>query len=107
MENSLKNLNLTDNDFKMLIDGLDALPQRGQIGELMVDLLASTMIKNPESRIKIERELELKKKKQESAKEILIEDAKILQGKLLMLKRYLAENKMLAEVNEVLNPEKK
>ena len=106
MENSIKNLNLSDNDFKMLIDGLDALPQRGQIGELMVDLLASTMIKNPESKIKIERELELKKKKHEAEKEILIEDAKILQGKLLMLKRYLAENKMLAEVNEVLNAKK-
>jgi hypothetical protein len=90
----------------MLIDGLDALPQRGQMGEMMVDLLASTM-GNDDSRRKVEKEMEQRKLKGKMEKELLIEDSKILQGKLLMLKRYLSENKLMTEVNNVLNSEKK
>ncbi len=100
MEN-IKGLNLTEKDFKMLVDGLDALPHAGRTGEVLFDLMSETVLKGimPEE---AKRKIDQQKKKMEHDKEMLTEDAKILQGKLLMLKRYLMENKLMEEVNGAL-----
>lgn len=97
----IKNLNLTDKDFKMLVDGLDALPHTGRSAEMLFDILTSTVLdgKIPDE---AKRKMENDRRKAASEKEMLIEEAKILQGKLLMLKRYLNENKLMKEVNDVL-----
>ena len=101
----IKLLNLTEDDFKLLVDGLDALPQKGLAGEMMGDLLLGMISdnKSPEAVEKMKSEREARKRKEEKAKEKQGDDIKILQGKLLMLKRYLQENKLLAEAYEVLN----
>lgn len=98
---NIKNLNLTDKDFKMLVDGLDALPHAGRTGELLMDLMSETMLKGHISE-EAQRKMDAQKRKMEHEKEMLTEDAKILQGKLLMLKRYLTENKLMNEINETL-----
>lgn len=108
MESSLeqiKLLNLTENDFKLLVDGLDVLPEKGMAGELMGDLFMGIMTdkKDSEAIEKIKLDRENKRRIAEKAKESLKDDIKILQGKLLMLKRYLQENKLLKDTYEILN----
>jgi hypothetical protein len=101
----IKNLELTENDFKMLVEGLDALPERGMAGEMM-GMLLEGMIgdKNPEAMEKYKRTQEAKKREAERAKEVLKDDIRILQGKLLMFKRYLIEIDGLKQVSEILHP---
>ena len=100
----IKMLNLTEDDFKLLVDGLDSLPERGLAGELMGDLFTSMLTdKADETAIaKMKSERDSRKREADRAKEIMKENTKILQGKLLMLKRYLQENKLLHDAYEVL-----
>lgn len=101
----IKLLNLTEEDFKLLVDGLDELPEKGLAGEMMGEIFMGIMSDkgNPEAVEKMKSEREDRKRKAERAKEQMKEDVKILQGKLLMLKRYLQENKLLKDAYEVLN----
>jgi hypothetical protein len=101
----IKNLELTENDFKMLVDGLDALPERGMAADIMGSLLEGMLgEKNPEAIAKMKREREDKKRMEDQKKDALKEDVKILQGKLLMFKRWLIENNALTQVNEMIHP---
>lgn len=105
MDNQLQSLNLTDNDFKLIIDGLDALPSKDLAGDIMGDLLMGMLSDktNPESQQKLKMEREQKRSKKVKAKEAMQEDIKILQGKLLMLKRYLLERGALIETYDIIN----
>ena len=98
---NIKNLNLTEKDFKMLVDGLDALPHTGRTGELLMDIMSATILSGKIGD-ETKKKMDAEKRKEQTKKEMLIEDAKILQGKLLMLKRYLTENRLLNDVDEVL-----
>lgn len=99
----MRNLELTESDFKLMIDGLDALPEKGIASDMMGFMLDGLLAdKNPEAADKRVRERELKAKTEDSKKEELRENIKILQGKLLMLKRYLIEIDGLKQVNEIL-----
>lgn len=102
MENTeLQKLNLNEQDFKMIIDGLDALPNTDLAGELMVSLLSGMINKDdPEAQERDKRERANEREKKEIAKAQMREDIKILQGKLLMLKRYLIENNALEKAQE-------
>jgi len=100
----LKQLNLTEDDFQMLIDGLDALPEKGVAGSIMMSLLTSSLFKeDSEAKEKWDREQKAKDEKREREKIILVENAKILQGKLLMLKRHFVENNLLKSAEDILN----
>ena len=93
----LKSLNLTSDDFKMLIDGLDALSERGAAGEMMGELLMASLMKDDEeAKSKMEKEREERREKQKREKEQIHENVRILQGKLLMFKRYLQDNDLLS-----------
>lgn len=98
---SIKNLNLTEKDFKMLVDGLDALPHTGRTGEVLMDIMTSTILSGKIGE-EAKRKMDQERQKEAAKKEMLIEDAKILQGKLLMLKRYLTENALMNDVNDAL-----
>ena len=107
MQNSfeqIKLLNLTDADFKLMVDGLDALPERGAAGEMMGELLIGMLSKGDEEK---ERQMKLerddRRRKAEKDKESIRENVKILRGKLLILKRYLQENNALAQTYEVVS----
>ena len=110
MDNTLeqiKMLNLTDEDFKLLVDGLDCLPEKGMAGEMLGDLLIGMIVKDDdEAKKKALYERDEKRRQSEKNKELMRENIKILQGKLLMLKRYMEENKLLTEAYEVINFQK-
>lgn len=100
----IKDLNLTDDDFKMIIEGLDALPEKGAAGEILGDLMIGMIgdQSNPDRFKQIKQEREKQTNKEKYKKNLMIEDIKILQGKLLMFKRWLIENDALRQTNEIL-----
>lgn len=102
----IKDLNLTESDFNMLIEGLDSLPEKGMAGEIMGDLMMGmfTDKNNADAMNKIKAEREQKIQKEKAKKDMFKEDIKILQGKLLMFKRWLIENNALNQVNDILHP---
>lgn len=103
---TLKHLNLTEKDFQLIIDGLDHLPNKNDAGEIMSDFFVGVFDKHsPPDKIieKIKRDKEVRDRSRKREKDILKEDIKILQGKLLMLKRHLIEQGALNEAHNILN----
>jgi hypothetical protein len=99
----IKMLNLTEQDFQLLVDGLDALPEKGMAGDFLGDMLTSMFTKDdPEAKEKAMKERQAERAKKEAAKNEMKENIKILQGKLLMLKRHFQENNILSQAYEVL-----
>lgn len=102
---ALKNLNLTEKDFDMLVEGLEALPERGAAGEMFMDLLTHSVTRDDiEGREKLMREREHRNKQKEQSKKLMQEDVRILQGKLLMLKRFFSEQNALSQAESILTP---
>jgi hypothetical protein len=99
----LELLNLSEQDFKLITDGLDALPQRDMAGDMMFGLLEAALTKDdPTARDKFKEDRIKDKANKERQKALMIEDIKILQGKLLMFQRYLRMNGLLKEANDIL-----
>lgn len=101
--NNLQSLNLSENDFKLIVDGLDALPSKDLAGEMMADLMICAFKKEGDDMDKIIDDRKRVQQRKNDAKAILCEDIKILQGKILMLKRYLLENNALKETVDIIN----
>lgn len=99
----IRMLNLTSKDFDLMVEGLDELPNKGIVGDLIGAMLGSMIAKDDESREREIKKREFEMKKKEEAKAFMKEEIKILQGKLLMLKRYMQENKLLSETYDILN----
>lgn len=103
MKTTLEELNLTERDFNILIDGLEHLPSKDAASDLMFDLLTMSLMKDdPAAKAQMKEEKAAQDKKKKVEKELLLEDIKILQGKLTLFKRYLQENNLLKEANKVL-----
>lgn len=98
----IKQLNLTEKDFQLLVDGLDALPEKGAAGSMMVDLIGAAMLKD-EDRPEFERKRKAESEKRERERKNMMDDIRILQGKLLILKRHLITENLMSEVNDSLS----
>lgn len=104
----IKNLELTERDFQLLIDGLDTLPEKGIAGDMMEAIFMGIIKKDGEKSAEMtdyERKRQVEKIKKEQEKEFLKEEIKILQGKLLMFKRFLIQQNALKQVDELINPQ--
>lgn len=102
--NEIQNLNLSESDFKMINDGLESLPSRDLAGDVMMSILGAAFLKDdPAEKQKFldERKSEEAKKKRE--KELLIEEVRILQGKMLMLQRFLRMNGLLDDAKGIIH----
>lgn len=98
----LKNIKLTERDFHLMVEGLEVLPGKDIAGELVMDLMMGA-VGGEEGQRKVlahRKERELSKQKD---KDFLIEETRILQGKLLQLKRLMSANGTLSKVHEILN----
>lgn len=99
----LEDLQLTESDFKLLTDGLDALPNANAPGELLSTLFEGMLTKDdPDARAKVMAERKKDEKAKAAAKAMQIEDIRILQGKLFQLQRYLRMNGLLKQAHETL-----
>lgn len=97
-------LNLTEKDFDLIIDGLDFLPERGSTGDILGEMLTAMILKGDnEGKEKMLRERERKQREKNEGQRILREDIKILQGKLLLLKRYLMQEGALKGAEDIIN----
>lgn len=102
MEN-LKNLNLTERDFEILVEALEFLPNKGDAGEIVGDLLTGLFLDAKDEKMQtFKKEMELKKIEAKKNKESVKEDVQILAGKLLMFKRFLKSEGLLEKTNEIL-----
>lgn len=99
----VKNLELTEQDFKLLIDALDVLPEKDAASDIMGHLLSGILKKEGAEMSDFERKREQEMKKKQSEKEALKEEIRILQGKLLMFKRFLIQQDALKQVDDILN----
>ncbi len=103
----IKNLELTESDFDLLIEGLDSIPSKGAVGELMGGLLEAMMgdkidKENPkyiEMQFRKERE-KLAQKRVEDARK---DDLHILKGKLAMLKRWLITQGAIKQTQDIID----
>jgi hypothetical protein len=101
----LKDIKFTKEEFSMLIKGLDALPNAGSTGELMGELIDFMVSDNipPEVKMMKERKKVEAKRKREMETQQLKEDCTILQSKLIHLRRFMEQNDMIAEAQDIIN----
>jgi len=101
----LKDIKFTKEDFDMLIKGLEALPHQGQAGEFMADLMETMVLERAPEEFKRERAQQKARKEQEKEKQVeqMKEDCWILQAKLVQLRRYMEQNKLIAEAQDIIN----
>ncbi len=103
---TLQTLDLTEKDFDLIISGLDHLPHKNDAGEIFSDLMISVMgdklSKGAAEELEKKRAEKYRKLKEEQRD--MIDDIRILQGKLLLLKRYLKQEHALKEANDIINP---
>lgn len=94
---------LTAEDFETLLEGLEAIPDKGFGHGMMVTMvgLAAGASKRPEEfkNDTMRRLRELEKKGKARA-----DDLVILKSKLILLKRLLLSNDALRQANEILTP---
>lgn len=94
----LKDLNLTSEDFEMLIEGLEALPDRDSAGELLGDMVLLSLTKgDEEAKAAMEKDRNERKEKKEAERKVVLEKIKYLKGKLFMLEHYMKSNNMLKQ----------
>jgi len=101
----IKHLELTEQDFALLLEGLESLPEKGTAGEMMGMLLEGMITdKSPEAQAKMKYERERRSKELQKKRDDQKEDIRILQGKLIMLKRWLQTQGALKAVDDIVNP---
>jgi hypothetical protein len=96
-------VNLTAEDFEVLLEGLSAIPEKGMVGELVYSSLMLRTAGNNENRKteimkQMEKRIKVVEQKNESRQEVLT----ILKGKLILLKRLLLSNDAVRQATEIL-----
>lgn len=101
----LKNLGLTNEDFKLIFDGLETLPNSGLAGSMFGDLLGMMLSKDAteEEKAEAKRQREREHRRRDQERQRVIEDIRILQGKLLTMKRIMEVNGLLKQVDDIFN----
>ena len=90
----LENIEFTSKDFRLLIDGLDTLPDKNAAGEILTELLATSINKesaDPEVLEEFMHERRVRKERDRLEKEALKDEITILKAKLLQLKRAMTK----------------
>lgn len=101
----LKDIKFTKEEFDLLIKGVEGLPNQDTASDLMTGLIECMITDKipPELQAKREREKIIKEQARKRDKEVLKENCWILQAKLVQLRRYLEQNKLLAEAQDIIN----
>lgn len=101
----LKDLKFTKEDFDMLIKGIEGLPNQDTAGELMSGLLDAMLGGKlpPEERAKMKEKHRRERMEKEKMKETLREDCYLLQAKLIRLRRYMEQNDLIMEAQDIID----
>lgn len=99
------NLELSETEIKLIVDGLEMLPNSSEfqrspfVGLLQILDYGET----PEEKKKKEQIEKIEAEKMRAKRDALIEDIRILQGKLISYKRNQAEQNALNQTNKIIN----
>jgi hypothetical protein len=99
----VKTLDLTERDFQLLVEALDYLPEKGSTGDLLSNMIGHMLINDEDKRAEFDAKMKAEQLKRQKERDALKEDIRILQGKLLLFKRYLIEQDALRQTREILN----
>ena len=102
MKQQIKSIEFTERDFQLLVDGLESLPSKDMAGDLMMGLLTNMFVKDEDEKAKMQEERKKEELSKEKAKILLKEEIRILQGKLLQLKRQMISNGLLSKAHEII-----
>ena len=93
MESFIKNLELTESDFEMITEALDCLPDKNTAGVIITSILGGMLARTDEEREQLLAEKKREHELQQIVRKKQIEEIRLLQGKLLMLKtKCMAKN---------------
>jgi hypothetical protein len=98
----IKDFNLTDEDFTLLVKALDYLPESGFAGEIVTSLLTGMLSKERNEKARIEALEKARNRTREQEKGLLKEECRILQGRLLLIHRQLMQEGALKSANDIL-----
>lgn len=103
----IKNLELSEQDFDLILEGLDAIPEKGIAGEMMMSLFSSIIEDkaDPECQHKLKTAQEKRERERKMTVDAKKDDITILKGKLAMLKRWLATQGALRQAHDILGAE--
>ena len=101
----LKEIKFTKEEFDMLIKGIECLPHQDRAEDLMSSLLDSVFDGKLSDDMKAKRDADKARKsqKKEMEKENLKENCWILQSKLIQLRRFMEQNNILMEAQDIIN----
>src|SRR5450631_4113804 len=101
MSNELENLNLTEEDFTLLQEALEHMPSKDLAGKLMFNMIEHMVgEKTPEAIEQRKAKMISDERKEQAKKQQVVEDVRVLQGKLIQLKRYLLGQGALKQAND-------
>lgn len=103
---NLQDIQLTEQDFDMLIEGLGVLPEKGSTGIMLAELVGGMIAGNdPRANAIVDQHLNKEKRGREEKKKQQAEEITLLKSKLILLKRYLVTNGALKTTNKILGNE--
>lgn len=100
----IKDFSLTQEDFELIMKALEYLPESGAVGELMETMLGTLLPDDRNYRSKYEALKKAKDRSREAKRAALVEEVRILQGKLLTIKRELMQAGALKQASDILKP---
>lgn len=101
---NLEDIHLTEEDFNMMIEAIEYLPEKGQMGLMMASLTGKLMAGNdPRAQAAVEKTIKKHEDELEAKKKSRAEDLAILKSKLILLKRFLITNGALAAAQKIVN----
>lgn len=104
MSLSVKDLELTNEDFAMLMDALEHLPAKNMGNEILSAMMDATLAsRSPQQKAEIERKRKTEAENMRKERNDVIEQVRLLQAKIIMMKRLLIQENALKEANDILN----
>jgi hypothetical protein len=104
MDINVKDLNFSDEDIKLMLEGLEQLPNKYLASDIMIAMMDGVLSDNtdPNATIKRKQAIQDRENKRKDEMDELKENTIILRGKLLMFKRYLLQESALKQTNDIL-----
>jgi hypothetical protein len=97
--NELRQFNFTEEDFKMMFEGLDAIPAKESATELLMSVMIGGMARSDEQMKKLQAEITNKNRLGSKFREVHMENIAVLKSKLIMFKRYLQAQDAIDSIN--------
>jgi hypothetical protein len=94
---------LTEEDFNLINSALEYYPEKESAGLFMVSMLDAMLAdKTPEGRERLKQKQDQQNRKALAERDRILEDVRVLQGKIIQLKRQMLTDNALRQANDEL-----